>query len=142
LYFVDDFFKDLVADLDGTNTLIIYTSDHGQNLMEDLTIKQTHCIKGKAPKSMAKVPLFFLAMNDKVAKELKTIYHKNNINHTSHFNIFGTILYFMGYDKDSINSEYGKILLDNLLNEDRIYTSSDIFGRTKMYINQFDKEKR
>lgn len=138
---VDDFFKDLVAKLDGTNTLIIYTSDHGQNLMEDLSIKQTHCAKGLAPKGMGTVPLFFLAMNDSVATEVKRIYKKENINHTSHFNIFGTILYLMGYDKKVINKEYGKTLLDNLEDEERIYTSGDIFGRSKMFINRFDKEK-
>ena len=138
---VDDFFKNLVHKLDGTNTLIIYTSDHGQNLMEDLTIKQTHCAKGLAPKGMGTVPLFFLAMNDAVATEIKGIYKKDNINHTSHFNIFGTILSLMGYDKQVINKKYGKTLLDNLEDEERIYTSGDIFGRSKMFINRFDKEK-
>ena len=139
---VDDFFKDLVKKLDGTNTLIIYTSDHGQNLMEDLTIKQTHCAKGLAPKGMGTVPLFFLAMNDAVATEIKGIYKQENMNHTSHFNVFGTILYLMGYDKKVINQEYGKTLLDNLEDEKRIYTSGDIFGRSKIYINRFDKENK
>lgn len=136
---VDDFFKELVNKIDGTNTLIIYTSDHGQNLMEDLTIKRTHCGSGLSPKGMATVPLFFLAMNDTVSLKIKNIYKKDNVNHTSHFNIFGTILYLMGYDKEGVNKEYGNTLLDSLEDEKRIYTSGDIFGRSNMFINRFDE---
>lgn len=136
---VDTFFKELVKQLEGTDTLIVYTSDHGQNLMDDLTIKQTHCAKGAAPQEMARVPLFLMAMNDNVTQEVKKIYKKSNMNHTSHFNIFGTILYFMDYEKNSINKEYGKTLLDDLQNEKRVYTSGDIFGRSQMFMNNYNE---
>ena len=136
---VDNFFKTIFKQLNNTDTLIIYTSDHGQNLMDNLTIKQTHCAKGPAPKEMAKVPLFLIPMNQKVHNYLKTLYRKENYNHCSHFNIFGSLLILMGYDKSQVNKLYGKTLFDNLSKQKRIFTSGDIFGRSKMYKNKFDE---
>jgi len=129
---VDNFFKTLYKELNNTDTLIIYTSDHAQNLMDDLSIKQTHCAKGPAPSVMAKVPLFLIPMNNKKIK-----FKKQNINKASHFNLFGTNLYFMGYDIKDINRLYGKSLLNDLSTQKRIFTSGDIFGRSKMYKNKF-----
>ncbi|MCW8994463.1 MAG: sulfatase-like hydrolase/transferase, partial [Psychromonas sp.] len=59
---VDDFFEQLYGQLQGTKSLIIYTSDHGQNLIDDLRYKQTHGILGKAPVETANVPLFMIPL--------------------------------------------------------------------------------
>jgi glucan phosphoethanolaminetransferase (alkaline phosphatase superfamily) len=136
---VDEFFRKLYQNFKGTDTLIIYTSDHGQNLMDDLSINQTHCAKGKAPKEMAIVPLFLLPMSDKIKEVIENEYKNKNYNHTSHFNIFGTILSLMGYDNRQINQMYGLTLFDDLSNQKRVYTSGDIFGRSILYKNKFDK---
>lgn len=137
---VDSFFEQLVKELEGTNTLVIYTSDHGQNLMDDLTINQTHCAKGFAPKEMAMVPLLLLPMNKDVASVINKIYQKRNLDHTSHFNVFGSILYLMGYDKKNIHIKYGKTIFDDLEKQNKIYTSGDIFGRSQMFKNMFKEE--
>ena len=133
---VDNFFKNIYKEFNNTDTLIIYTSDHGQNLMDDLSIKQTHCAKGPAPIVMAKVPLFIISMNNKPIP-----FKKENINHASHFNLFGTNLYFMAYDIKDINKLYGKILFNDLSNQKRYFTSGDIFGRSPMYKNKFEGNK-
>ncbi len=104
--------------------------------MDDLSIKQTHCAKGPAPIVMAKVPLFIISMNNKPIP-----FKKENINHASHFNLFGTNLYFMGYDIKDINKLYGKILFNDLSNQKRYFTSGDIFGRSPMYKNKFEGNK-
>ena len=92
---VDNFFKEFYKMFEGEDFILIYTSDHGQNLLDYLNIKQTHCLKGKAPFVMAEVPLFILSNS-----KLNIKY--NNYNEASHFNIFGTLLYLMGYNQDEI----------------------------------------
>ena len=129
---VDEFFKNLYKDFNNSDTLIVYTSDHAQNLMEYFNIKQTHCIEGPAPGVMAKVPLFIISMNNK-----PVFFKKENINKASHFNLFGSVLYFMGYDLKDINSLYGNTLFNNLSGQKRYFTSGDIFGRSPMYKNEF-----
>ncbi len=129
---VDEFFKNLYKDFNNTDTLIIYTSDHAQNLMEYMNIKQTHCIEAPAPSVMANVPLFMISMNNKPIP-----FKKENVNKASHFNLFGSVLYFMGYDLKDINSLYGDTLFNDLSKE-RYFTSGDIFGRGPMYKNKFE----
>jgi glucan phosphoethanolaminetransferase (alkaline phosphatase superfamily) len=131
---VDHFFEVLLRELRDQDLIIVYTSDHGQNLMDDMTIQQTHCAKGPAPDVMARVPLFIIHTKsiDTGASNAMSSY-----GHASHYNIFGTILYWMGYDKKGIERRYGPILLDDLNGRKRIYTSGDIFGRSKMYKNNF-----
>ena len=137
---VDNFFKVLTKELNNTDTIIIYTSDHGQNLIDELNIKQTHCAKGPAPKVMAKVPFFVFPMDDISFNNFKKLYKKANVNHISHFNIFGSLLVLMGYNKKIVNRMYGLTIFDDLSHQKRIFTSGDIFGRSKMFKNEYDKE--
>ena len=134
---VDNFFKVFLRTFKQDNVLIIYTSDHAQNLIDDLSIKQTHCAKGSAPSVMAEVPLFVIPTSDKYFNIYKNLFIKSNINHLSHFNIFPSILVLMGYDKEDVNKKYGKTIFDDLSKQKRIFTSGDIFGRSKMYKNKF-----
>jgi glucan phosphoethanolaminetransferase (alkaline phosphatase superfamily) len=128
---VDTFFKDLLSNLNGTNTLIIYTSDHAQNIMDSVDNRRTHCARGDAINEMAIVPLFLIDING--SKRYNFV--AKNINHASHFNIFGTILNIMGYKKDEVNKLYGDTLFDDLSDNKRTYTSGDLFGRGKFYKN-------
>jgi hypothetical protein len=77
---------------------------------------------------MAEVPLFILS-------NTKFDIKYNNYNKASHFNIFGTILYFMGYDKKEINKVYGRILFDDLTKQKDVFISGDIFGRSIFFKN-------
>jgi len=132
---VDTFVKDLIEKLKGTDTLIIYTSDHAENIIDYVDIKRTHCLDDYAPTVMAKVPLFVID----IGESNKYNFVKSNINHASHFNIFGTILNLMGYNKDETAKVYGKTLFDNLSDDKRVFTSGDLFGRgNQLYKNNFD----
>lgn len=135
---VDYFFENLYQRFEGKDVLIIYTSDHGQHLMEYPEIKLTHCIKKAAPPEMATVPLFLLPMNHRIKMELSPFFRKDNVNQASHFNIFPTTLMLMGYDPEEINELYGNSLFNPLENEERIFISGDIFGRSKVFMNKFN----
>lgn len=57
---VDGFFKKLITQLGERRYLIIYTSDHGQNILDYPEIRLTHCVKEEAPKVMALVPMLMI----------------------------------------------------------------------------------
>ncbi len=105
------FFDRLLAGLDPKRAVILYTSDHGQDLHErGQEGKATHCINEPAPEEGA-VPLVVidspdsprLRWNDSVA---------TNHNGMSHFRVFPTILTLMGYDPAALKANYGPTLLD------------------------------
>ena len=84
---------------------------------------------------MANVPLFVIDMKN----ENRYNFMAKNINNSSHFNIFGTILNLMGYNKNEVREVYGDTLFDDLSDNERVYTSGDLFGRdSKLYKNNFD----
>lgn len=89
----DDFWRDFFALKITKSTLIIYTSDHGQNL-EDVE-GLTHGTSGQEPyRGEGMVPLVVLTniQDQKIANHFQ-----ENINHASHINIFPTIIESMGY---------------------------------------------
>lgn len=90
----DDFWRDFFNLNITKSTLIIYTSDHGQNLGDIKGL--THGTSGKNPYfGEGLVPMVLLSnITDKRIEE----YFKKNINNTSHFNIFPTLIESMGYD--------------------------------------------
>lgn len=89
----DDFWKDFFSLTITKPTLVIYTSDHGQNL-EDVE-GLTHGTSGQDPyKGEGMVPLVVLTN----IQDLGFVNHlQENFNHSSHFNIFPTIIESMGY---------------------------------------------
>ena len=104
---VGGFFKQLVRTGQLENTVVIYTSDHGQNLFDQGV--STHCNRISDSPYQALVPLFIMTRN----KSLLDIFEKNssiNKNMTSHFNIFPTILTLMGYPRDAVEQDYTKTL--------------------------------
>lgn len=135
---VDYFFENLYKRFEGQDVVFIYTSDHGQHLMEYPEIKLTHCIKKAAPPEMATVPLFLLPMNHRIKTELSPFFRKDNVDQASHFNIFPTTLMLMGYDPKEVHEFYGNSLFDPLQNTERIFVSGDIFGRSKVFMNTFN----
>jgi glucan phosphoethanolaminetransferase (alkaline phosphatase superfamily) len=111
---VDEFFKKVLTDLDLSDTLIIYTSDHGQNLLEGdaVNYKVSHCSTGsKVQKGEAYVPLFAVTTKQPFRQMVRTS-AKRSAGRASHYEIFPTLLYSMGYDKHWIAENYGPSLLD------------------------------
>ncbi len=102
-YASNGFFARATSDADFPNTLLIYTSDHGQ----DLTRRSTHCnpdpsdVEYSVPlAAMTAVPALrdLLGNGDRLRDR------------ASHVNIFATLLYAFGYERGWLETEYGSTL--------------------------------
>jgi glucan phosphoethanolaminetransferase (alkaline phosphatase superfamily) len=109
LWNVGEFFTRVFAQADMSNALLIYTSDHGQDLHErgnpGLNL---HC-GGDPVQEEGLVPLVVIQ-----GDQLRTLDWQKalagNKDRSSHYNIFPTLLQLMGYDLAGIESVYGKPL--------------------------------
>ncbi|AWM93031.1 sulfatase [Pseudomonas sp. 31-12] len=109
LWNVGEFFSRVFAQADMSNALLIYTSDHGQDLHErgnpGLNL---HC-GGDPVQEEGLVPLVVIQ-----GDQLRTLDWQKalagNKDRSSHYNIFPTLLQLMGYDLAGIESVYGKPL--------------------------------
>jgi glucan phosphoethanolaminetransferase (alkaline phosphatase superfamily) len=102
---VDDFFKVLQPALDRPDTVVIYTSDHGQNMFESPS-KFFHCNSIKPALTEGVVPLFVATGNAEIARDLASTLDQH-FGRSSHFEIFPTLLDWMGYDKEFVADRYG-----------------------------------
>jgi glucan phosphoethanolaminetransferase (alkaline phosphatase superfamily) len=118
----DVFFKRLLPTLNLKNTAIIYTSDHGQNIMDDGTTA-THTRREHANWQEALVPLFVFTTNTKLTKQL-TYGIKHNLNNVSSLNIFPTLLYLLGYKLDDIHQKYGNTIFEKILAKNNFFPGS------------------
>jgi glucan phosphoethanolaminetransferase (alkaline phosphatase superfamily) len=99
-YSNDGFFSRLTAGVDFSRALVIYTSDHGQDLSE----RSSHC--NPDPRDVEySVPIVVMTtapgMRDLLSNALTMR------NRASHLNIFPTTLYAFGYSQDWVLAEYG-----------------------------------
>ncbi len=109
LWNVGEFFARVFAQGNLNNALLIYTSDHGQDLHERGNPGlNTHC-GGDPVEEEGLVPLVVISGSD-----LKTLDWSAqlaaNKDRSSHYNIFPTLLQLMGYDLAGIEAVYGKPL--------------------------------
>lgn len=108
---VNGFISELFAHGLPDDTLLIYTSDHGQSLVENNT-KWTHCSAGpNTVNGEGLVPLLVYLRPD----TLFSRFRENGSNFHgkySHFQVFPTLLIAMGYPVDSVTRSYGSSLLD------------------------------
>jgi glucan phosphoethanolaminetransferase (alkaline phosphatase superfamily) len=109
LWNVGEFFSRVFAQADLSNTLLIYTSDHGQDLHERGNPGlNTHC-GGDPVEEEGLVPLVVIQ-----GSNLKTLDWSAqlaaNKDRSSHYNIFPTLLQLMGYDLAGVEAMYGKPL--------------------------------
>lgn len=109
---VNGFISELFAHGLPEDTLVIYTSDHGQSLVENNT-KWTHCSSGPGVvDGEAFVPLFVYArpasLFSRLLEESGSKFHGKY----SHFQVFPTLLIAMGYPLDAVTGSYGSSLLD------------------------------
>jgi glucan phosphoethanolaminetransferase (alkaline phosphatase superfamily) len=110
---VDDFFAKVLKEPLPRDTLILYTSDHGQSLSEEGRTT-THCNQGSnAVRGEADVPLFAITGDPEWTAMLTAAAHRN-FGRTSHLQIFATLLAAMGYDREWIRQHYGLSLLDDV----------------------------
>jgi glucan phosphoethanolaminetransferase (alkaline phosphatase superfamily) len=108
---VDDFFRKLLSAVNLSDTLIIYTSDHGQSLL-DSGYKQSHCSTAEhIAKGEGLVPLFSVTLNPDWTTRLRAAVERGT-NRYSHFDIFPTLLIAFGYEEQAVRAKYGPSLLD------------------------------
>jgi len=131
-YNVDLFFKEFLDEIafdKMKNTLIIYTSDHGQSILEEGRTS-THCDSTNPPLTQGVVPLLLFSSAD---KSLEQYHFQKDI--YSHYEIFPTIQKLMGYTK--LN---GKTLFEVDKNAKQVFVSGDIFGRVMLQRNSIGRE--
>jgi glucan phosphoethanolaminetransferase (alkaline phosphatase superfamily) len=105
---VDDWFKNLLSENGDYQTyVIVYTSDHGQNIVDDGTLA-THC-RPRANRFEGIVPMMVFSNDAAIMKTFKSV-QMTNYDKTSHFQIFPTLLGLAGYSNSWVGSHYGASL--------------------------------
>lgn len=105
---VDDWFKGLLSESGDFKTyVIIYTSDHGQNIVDDGTLA-THC-RPRANRFEGIVPMIVFSNDASILKRYKAI-QEASYDKTSHFQVFPTLLRLAGYNDSWVRSHYGASL--------------------------------
>jgi glucan phosphoethanolaminetransferase (alkaline phosphatase superfamily) len=132
---VDDFLKEYMSKVDLKETLTIYTSDHGQNLLDEgANTTLTHCSSDFGlPVSQGEVPLLVIGENAFLRFPVsdKKLY--------SQYQIFPTVLSLMGYAEDVISNYGNTLFLGQFLSEKRWFYF-DMEG-SKVPYHQVDKMK-
>jgi len=128
-YNVDLFFKYFLKSIEffaRDDTVIIYTSDHGQSILEEGRTA-THCDSTNPPLSQGIVPLLlFVPQNDNLFKGKDF-----TINSYNHYQIFPTIQTLMGYKDIKAKTLFDKVALE----PQQIFVSGDLFGRSSLQRN-------
>lgn len=103
-YATGGFFATLAKELHSADVLVIYTSDHGQNLQA----RAVHCSDERHPDEYS-TPLAVIsgspAMRDLLAGAADSMKGR-----TSHLNVFPTLLYALGYPREWVEATYGATL--------------------------------
>ncbi len=127
---VDRFFQQMATHVDLDDTLVFYTSDHGQTFRDG---HLTHCtVHGPDPRE-ALVPLFAVTGNRQLDGRLREAASKN-VGKTTHFEIVPTVLDVMGFDPKLIAERHGASLFDTLDGETK-FSTGDIFGLFRKDVN-------
>lgn len=127
----DGFLETLLPELDLRETVVVYTSDHGQSFLEG---GATHADRLDPPVSQANVPL--LTWGQQIEQRFPDgaqPFHDK----TSHFQIFPTLLIVMGYPEDAVVPRHGQPLWGTPPSP-RVFVSGDVFGRGIARVNTFD----
>ncbi|MGE8186481.1 sulfatase-like hydrolase/transferase [Pseudomonas sp. NPDC086278] len=109
LWNVGEFFSRVFAQANLSNALLIYTSDHGQDLHERGNPGlNTHC-GGDPVEEEGLVPLVVIQGDQLHTLDWQQALAANK-DRSSHYNIFPTLLQLMGYDLAGVEAVYGKPL--------------------------------
>jgi len=106
LYFnVDLYFKKMLEKVDLKESIVFYTSDHGQNILETEGLTRTHCNSVNVVKNEVTVPLFIFT------NRAKKLFPKRENLFYSQIQMFPTTLSLLGYG-DELVEKYGKTFKD------------------------------
>jgi glucan phosphoethanolaminetransferase (alkaline phosphatase superfamily) len=108
---VDGFFEKILPAL-GDDTILIYTSDHGESLYEG-GYDWGHCTSDSKVVAVGEglVPLFVAARSPDLIAKFKAAAARS-FNEASHFEIFPTLLELEGYPDNWVEGRYGPSLLN------------------------------
>ena len=121
---VDRIMAKLIRDTDGLkDTVIIYTSDHGQAFNPK---HFTHCTVENPDPREGLVPMFVVTGNPALRARFALAAQQSR-DHGSHFAIAPTVLDLLGYDRQAVAKAYGASLMDKSARATK-FTSGDIFG--------------
>jgi glucan phosphoethanolaminetransferase (alkaline phosphatase superfamily) len=123
---VDRFFEALLPHIDLAETAIIYTSDHGQNLLDDGK-PVTHCRRLGVQLNEAVVPLLAWTGNQALRQRFLQA-AEVNFGSVSHFEIFPALLDLFGYDPAIVRDRYHQSLFERI-DEPLGFISGPITGR-------------
>jgi len=105
---VDDWFKNLLSESEAFRSYVmIYTSDHGQNIVDDGTLA-THC-RPRANRFEGIVPMIVFSNDAVTLKRLKAV-QLTSYDKTNHFQIFPTLIRLAGYQDSWVRDHYGASL--------------------------------
>jgi glucan phosphoethanolaminetransferase (alkaline phosphatase superfamily) len=123
---VDLYLKKMVSEFDLSQSILFYTSDHGQNILEVEGLTRTHCNDEQVVTNEVSVP--FMVFSDN-AKELLP---SDRNRYYSQIQMFPTTLSLFGYGKGVVE-QYGKTLSEGFSSsEERAYILSSSF-KSKPY---------
>jgi hypothetical protein len=109
LWNVGEFFTRLLAHADLSRAVVLYTSDHGQDLHERGNPGlNTHC-GGDPVVEEGLVPLIVLQGGNLATLDWQAELDANR-NNSSHYNLFPTLLELLGYQREAIRATYGASL--------------------------------
>ncbi len=132
---VDAFWKKLIPALENADsTVVVYTSDHGQNL-KDSGIRIAHASLENTKSDESDVPLWLYAPNKFLDGRVPA--EKGGRHHEE---IFGTLLLLQGYDRAFVSSQYGNTLFDPPARKPRYFITGDVLGRGKAKKIRFDNK--
>ncbi len=104
---VDRFFEELFSRVRLDNAVLLYTSDHGQNLEGGMT----DCSTGDASPVEGMVPMLAVTDHPTWRRRFGQAAERN-LNRTSHFNIFATLVVLFGFDRGQVGMRFEPSLLD------------------------------
>jgi glucan phosphoethanolaminetransferase (alkaline phosphatase superfamily) len=122
---VDVFFKLLLGDRKFENNIVFYTSDHGQNLMDNGIM--THCNTQEPHAYEGYVPFFILTDNQNYKVRYDDL-AKKQYNKLTHFHIFGSLVSAMGYSIEDVKA-HNELSLDGPIIDDRAFTLGSLIPR-------------
>jgi lipid A ethanolaminephosphotransferase len=137
---VDRFFKRLFDEADLKDTVVIYTSDHGQMFNPG---RLTHCSVENPDPREALVPLWTIAMGEDMRARLSAGADANR-GRATHFLIAPTVLELLGYPAERIKAAFGSGSLFEKSPDAPVFTSGDIFNlfSSKVRIHPIDLTQR
>lgn len=131
---VDEFFRKVYPATLDKDAIILYTSDHGVSLLE-----QGRPVQDTSPLNplpvRATVP--FLVFASKDHPELFQ-FAENNKNRLSHFSIFPSTLFLLGYNQNQVTQKYGEGFFTRREKIRRTFFSGTIYDPQNFYLNDFE----